>query len=127
MVADDAGENKRKIIENWNLGKEMHETYFKFVSIVPHVFVDNSEKGKEVDYRSYSYAFSENRKEADVKAETMVWFIFEFSPVSMLITKSSQTLARFLINVCAIVGGVFVVFGFVNGAMLGLTRQVTGK
>ena len=102
--------------------------YFKFVSVVPHVFVDSSIRGSEVDYKSYSYALSENKKDADDdKSLTMVWFIFEFSPVSMLITKSSNTLARFLINICAIVGGVFVVFGFLNSALLGLNRQVSGK
>ena len=103
-------------------------TYFKFVSIVPHSFVDLSVAGSEVDYKSYSYAFSENKKTEDNdNTSTMVWFIFEFSPVSMLITKSSNTLARFMINICAIVGGVFVVFGFVNGILLGLTRQVKGN
>ena len=114
------------MLEDWDIVTHMH--YFKFVSIVPHVFVDESVAGKEVDYKSYSYALSENKKdEVDDKALTMVWFIFEFSPVSMLITKSSNTLARFLINVCAIVGGVFIVFGFVNTLLLGLNRQVQGK
>ena len=40
-------------------------TYFKFVSIVPHSFVDVSVAGSEVDYKSYSYAFSENKKNED--------------------------------------------------------------
>ena len=114
------------MLEDWD--EVTHKHYFKFVSVVPHVFVDNSQSGKEVDYKSYSYALSENKKDADDdKALTMVWFIFEFSPVSMLITKSSNTLARFFINVCAIVGGVFVVFGFINTFLLGLGRQVSGK
>merc|ERR1712110_268707 len=110
---------------NWTDNPQM--SYFKFVSIVPHVFVDNSQSGKEADFRSYSYAFSENKKDADDPTLSMVWFIFEFSPVSMLITKSSQTLARFLINICAIVGGIFIVFGFLNGILVNLTRQVSGK
>ena len=89
MVADNADSNLYEIIDNWE--ETTHMNYFKFVSIVPHVFVDSSQRGKEVDYSSYSYAFSENKKEADAgeKSLTMVWFIFEFSPVSMLITKSS--------------------------------------
>ena len=120
MAADEAEGKWRSIQENWE--QVSHQNYFKFVSVVPHVFVDSSVTGSEVDYRSYSYAFSENKKDADAKDQslTMVWFIFEFSPVSMMITKSSNTFARFLINICAIVGGVFVVFGFVNGILLGL-------
>lgn len=126
MVSDQADRKRMDILNDWD--KESHMDYFKFVSIVPHSFVDTSISGREVDYKSYSYALSENKKdEVQDEALTMVWFIFEFSPVSMLITKSSVTLARFLINVCAIVGGIFVVFGFLNGFLLGLNRQVTGK
>lgn len=127
MVKEDAGAKQRAIIDSWD--QVSHDNYFKFVSVVPHVFIDTSKnfEGKDVDYRSYSYAFSENRKEAEDKTLCMVWFIFEFSPVSMLISKSDQPLARFLINICAIVGGVFVVFGFVNGILNTLIRQVRGK
>lgn len=126
MVSDQANRKRLDMIADWD--NESHMDYFKFVSIVPHSFVDTSKSGKEVDYKSYSYALSENKKdEVADEALNMVWFIFEFSPVSMLITKSSVTLARFLINVCAIVGGIFVVFGFLNGFLLGLNRQVTGK
>jgi len=44
--------------------------------------------------------------------------IFEFSPVSMSITKSKPQFSRFLISICAIVGGVFVVFGLINSTCL---------
>jgi hypothetical protein len=35
----------------------------------------------------------------------------------MVITKENKPLARFVINLCAIVGGVFVVFGIVNSTV----------
>jgi len=56
----------------------------------------------------------------------MVMMIFEFSPVSMSITKSNLPLSRFLISICAIVGGVFVVFGLINSSLLAVTKKVRG-
>lgn len=41
----------------------------------------------------------------------------DFSPVTMVITKENKPLAKFLINLCAIVGGVFVMFGILNSTV----------
>jgi hypothetical protein len=38
----------------------------------------------------------------------------EFSPLTMKITKTNNSLSKFLISLCGIVGGVFVIFGMVN-------------
>jgi len=37
--------------------------YFKFLKLVPHVFVDATESGKERDYRTWSYSLTQNKKE----------------------------------------------------------------
>jgi len=63
MVIDEARDKWQSIQENWDT--VTHQNYFKFVSVVPHVFVDSSRRGNEVDFKSYSYAFSENKKDAD--------------------------------------------------------------
>ena len=57
----------------------------------------------------------------------MVMMIFEFSPVSMSITKSNLPLSRFIISCCAIVGGVFVVFGLLNSTILACQKKATGS
>jgi hypothetical protein len=51
----------------------------------------------------------------------------EFSPLTMKITKQTNSLSKFLISLCAIVGGTFVVFGMVNGALLTFKKSVTGQ
>ena len=61
MVSDQADRKRMDILNDWD--KESHMDYFKFVSIVPHSFVDTSISGREVDYKSYSYALSENKKD----------------------------------------------------------------
>jgi len=57
----------------------------------------------------------------------MVMMIFEFSPVSMSITKSKAQFSRFIISICAIVGGVFVVFGLINSSLLACYKKAAGK
>ena len=57
----------------------------------------------------------------------MVMMIFEFSPVSMSITKSQAPLSRFIISICAIVGGVFVVFGMINSTCLAMQKKARGS
>ena len=117
-VAADAEKNYQAILDNED--KE-HYNHFKYISVVPHIFVDKSESDHEVDFKSYSYALTTNKKPADgTQSLTMVYMIFDFSPVSMMFTKSTTPLSRFLINVCAIVGGVFVVFGIINSTLLSL-------
>ena len=94
--------------------------------MVPHIFIDTS-TADQVDFRSYSYALTTNKKAADLQPElNMVMFIFEFSPVSMSITKSSSPLSKFIIGICAIVGGVFVVFGLINTTLLAVTKKARG-
>ena len=125
MVKGDAETNFQAILASED--KE-HYNHFKYISVVPHIFVDTSEQGHEVDFRSYSYALTTNKKPADgSQSLTMVYMNFDFSPVSMMFTKSRIPLARFLINVCAIVGGVFVVFGIINSILLQVQKTVKGE
>jgi hypothetical protein len=37
--------------------------YFKFLKLVPHVFVDATETGHERDYQTWSYSLTQNKKE----------------------------------------------------------------
>jgi len=46
--------------------------------------------------------------------------MLDFAPVSMKITKGYPALSKFLINLCAIIGGVFVMFGLINSCLLGM-------
>ena len=127
MVKDDAQANFVTVIQSQEEEKD-HYNHFKYVSVVPHIFVDTSVEGHEVDYRSYSYALTTNKKPADgSQSLTMVYIAFDFSPVSMMFTKSRMPLSRFIINICAIVGGIFVVFGLLNSFLLQMQKTVKGE
>ncbi len=53
--------------------------------------------------------------------------IYDFTPVNMKITKERRDLPRFLVNLCAIVGGVFVIFGLINRFLLSMQDQVNAN
>lgn len=75
---------------------------------------------------SYSYSLNHNSK-ASMNDLGMISMIYDFTPVNMKITKHKRDLAKFLVNLCAIVGGVFVIFGLLNRFFLTLSESVTGN
>ena len=90
--------------------------YFYFLKLVPHIFVDEINSAL---FRSYSYSLNHNAK-ASQNGLGMISMIYDFTPVNMKITKQNKDLPRFLVSLCAIVGGVFVIFGLVNRFLLTL-------
>lgn len=52
--------------------------------------------------------------------------IYDFSPVTMQLVKEKRDLTKFAVNLCAIVGGIFVIFGLVNRFILRVKRTIIG-
>ena len=88
--------------------------YFYFLKLVPHIFIDEI---SDAEFRSYSYSLNHNAKQS-MNDIGLISMIYDFTPVNMKITKHNRDLPRSLVNLCAIVGGVFVIFGLINRAML---------
>lgn len=95
--------------------------YFYFMKLVPHVFVDQIQ-GSE--FNSYSYSLNHNSKQSQ-NGLGLISMIYDFTPVNMKITKERRDLPHFIVSLCAIVGGVFVIFGLVNRFLLSVQEQVT--
>lgn len=91
-----------------------HYNYFKFCKLVAHTYIDELQVGSERDYHTWQYSLTQNRKKNDYISHQYVQMQIEFSPLTMKITKSSNSLSKFLISLCGIVGGVFVIFGMLN-------------
>ena len=58
-MKDSADAEFANILENPEEGLYM---YYKYVSVVPHIFVDKSEPGHEVDFKTNSYSITQNKK-----------------------------------------------------------------
>lgn len=97
--------------------------YFYFFKLVPHVFVDQIHQEY---FTSYSYSLNHNSKASQVAAHPSITMIYDFAPVNMRITKQERDLSRFLINLCAIIGGIFVIFGLINRFLLSLKETFIG-
>lgn len=52
-----------------------------------------------------------------------IYFRYDFSPITVAFKEKKSTFAHFLVQVCAIVGGVFTVLGLVNGAILAASKK----
>ena len=47
-----------------------------------------------------------------------VTIILDYAPIKMIISRKHRELGQFLINLCAIVGGVFIIYGLINSFIL---------
>lgn len=93
---------------------QQHMDYFYFMKLVPHIFVDEI---SQAEFKSYSYSLNHNAKQS-MNDIGMISMIYDFTPVNMKITKKERDLPRFMVNLCAIIGGVFVIFGLINRFLL---------
>jgi hypothetical protein len=121
MVADTYQSNLSKFSYE---PENEHYNNFKFAVIVPHTFIDETGSGSPTLYESFSYSFTQNRKKADPQYMVQTYTSIEFSPMTMVITKSNKPLSKFLISLCAIVGGVFVMFGILNSFIQSSKRTI---
>jgi hypothetical protein len=101
--------------------KDKHYNYIYFVKAVPHVFKDTTDENSPKNFDSWSYSMTSNTLESRDKGMT-VELRMDFMPISMVLHRSSNSFSRFLVDLCAIVGGIFVTFGLLNGFLLGIAR-----
>lgn len=84
-----------------------------FVKLIPHYFVD---EGKGTKNTGYQFSMTSRSRDFDNESEQMPIVIinYDFSPIAMVLQLSSKSLLHFLTHVCAIVGGVYVMFSILN-------------
>jgi len=97
---------------------DKHWHYFYFVKAVPHIFKDSQKEDYPLNWDSWSYSLTSNKIASE--DGTSVEIRLSFLPISVVLERSANSFAKFLIHLCAIVGGVFVVFGIINGFLLAI-------
>lgn len=88
------------------------KNYNFFIKIVPNNFIDHSR-----NLNLAAYQFSMNNREAKLKSHDDVPAIFvnfEVSPITEVYSYKNHNFLHFLVQVCAIVGGLFSVIGILN-------------
>ena len=93
-------------------------SYEYFLKVVPSKLVSLS--GTEVD--SYQYVSNSNFILGRFQIPA-IYFRYDFSPLTVRFIQRRTSLAHFLVQVCAIIGGVVTVLGLVNGALVAASKR----
>jgi hypothetical protein len=97
------------------------KSYDYFVKVIPHIFDDkirgDTNQGYQYSLTSKSKPFS-----ADANSHEMpvVMINYDISPIIMKITLQSHSWTHALTHICAIVGGIFVIFNILNRVLLSM-------
>jgi len=87
-----------------------------FIKIIPHVFYDESYGTKTL---AYQYSINQNERPAVQNQEVpMISIKFDISDVTILVTYQNKRFLHFLTHICAIIGGVFVLFSVLNRVLV---------
>lgn len=99
-----------------NIDKE-RKSYDYFIKLIPHLFVDEI---RNEDYIGYEYSLSSRARDYDADSREMpiIQINYDMSPITMKITLFRKSFAHTLTHVCAIVGGVYVIFSMLNRFLL---------
>lgn len=108
--------NRVNILPDYTNDKEK-KNYDYFIKLIPHIFVDNI-KGEK--YQAYQYSITSKSSDFDSHSEGMpiVTLHYDFSPITMKIALERKSITHTLVHVCAIVGGVYVLFSLINRMLL---------
>lgn len=56
-------------------------------------------------------------KHLDDDMNSVLMFNFEFSPITENVTKNHKNLVAFIISICAIIGGIYTIAGFIDSCI----------
>ena len=91
--------------------------YDYFIKLIPHLFVDNIRGEK---FTAYQYSVTSKTTEFNPNSEGMhtLTLHYDFTPISMKIVLERKSITHSLTHICAIVGGVYVLFSLLNRLIL---------
>ena len=98
-------------------GDPLKKNYDYFIKLIPHLFID--ETRGEV-FSGYQYSMTTRARDYNTKGQEMPIIIFHYdlSPITMKVTLQSKSFSHALTHICAIVGGVYVIFSILNRLMI---------
>jgi len=82
-----------------------------YINVVPTTYEDLS--GKQY----YVHQFTSNSNEARTNSFPALYFKYDLSPVTVRFSHKKESFFRFLVQICAIIGGIFTVAGIVDAVV----------
>jgi hypothetical protein len=90
--------------------------YKYFIKVVP----TTVERGSSLfgsTVNTYQFSFTRHEQTFDPRVAIMlpgIFFVYDLSPIQIKYVYTHQPLTHFLVNLCAVIGGVFVVSGYLD-------------
>lgn len=100
---------------------QMPINYEYYIKVVPTTY--HTLAGKE----HYVHQFTVNTNEVMVNSFPAVYFRYDLSPVTVRFTQVKESFFHFMVQVCAIVGGLFTVAGLVDSMIHSSMRRILKK
>jgi hypothetical protein len=97
-------------------------SYEYYIKIVPTLY----ERINREIIESYQFVANSNELAGKYRLPA-IYFRYEFSPITVKFTEKRKSFSHFLVQICAIVGGVFTVLGLVNSILHSTLKTVLKK
>ena len=98
------------------LSNQESKNYDYFIKIIPYELVDEN-RGTKMQTYQFSISYKESNFILNQDDMPMILVKYEFSPITMRVTLQGRDYLHFLTHICAIIGGVFVVFSILNSIL----------
>jgi len=91
---------------------EYNKVFDYFIKIIPQIFYDEYTGEQTI---AYQYSLTSKSKESDSWGEMPIVMInYDYSPVAVKYTLKKYPFSHLVTNICALLGGVFVIFSILN-------------
>lgn len=104
------------------LNNNISNEFFYYIKVIPYELVDEN-WGSVEHYYQYSLSIKESPFDFSRDNMPIMYMKYEFSPVTMRVTIAKRDYLHFLTHISAIIGGIFVVFSFLNKILVGLFEK----
>jgi len=94
-----------------------------FIKVIPTTYVD-LDNNKNI--KTNQFAVTEHRKDSGRRSSFVLpglFFIYDMNPIMVTISKQHTPLLQFMTKLCAIVGGTFTIFGFIDSLIFTLLKR----
>jgi len=82
-----------------------------FLKLVPNRFIIEDQM---VDLQAFQYSLNSKETPTENEAPPALYFTYEVNPITIAYTLQHHPFSHFLVQICAIVGGIFSVMGILN-------------
>lgn len=118
--------NSNKISNGFNnpsnlpnfINESKRQNYDYYIKLIPYIFDDKINENKQ--RIGYQFSMTSRSREFTEGQMPIVMLNYDFSPISMKFNLERKSFLHFLTHVCAIIGGVFVIFNILNSLLIGI-------